>query len=197
LPNKSRRIEAINMTEFDVTNVLLERTAQAKSPEAPLARPNYEILVVDDEACMRGLLRIGMHQQGFVVWLAANGREAIDVYRRHQETIDVILLDVCMPGLDGPQTLAALQNLNPEVRCCFMSGYLGNYTEERLLALGAVAVILKPFHLAKVAQELWDQASHDRRATFRSLRREAPATGMEDGTVAATASKQSRREQQP
>jgi CheY-like chemotaxis protein len=47
------------------------------------------------------------------VWLAAGGQEALDLYQRHREAIDVVLLDVRMPGLDGPQTLAALRALNP------------------------------------------------------------------------------------
>jgi CheY-like chemotaxis protein len=122
------------MIAFDETTPHPVRKAQAESPEVPRTQPRYEIPIVDDEASMRGLLRIGMHQQGFSVWLAASGREAIDVYRRHR--IDMVLLDVRMPGLDGPQTLAALQSLNPQV-----------------------AVILKPFHPAEVAQLLWDQVS--------------------------------------
>ena len=50
---------------------------------------------------------------GFTVWSAANGPAALEVYRRQQDDIAVVLLDVRMPGLDGPQTLAELQRLNP------------------------------------------------------------------------------------
>jgi CheY-like chemotaxis protein len=70
----------------------------------------------------------------------------------------VVLLDVRMPELDGPGTLAALQTLDPQVRCCFMSGYLGGYTEERLLSLGAAAVLPKPFQLANTVRLLWELA---------------------------------------
>jgi CheY-like chemotaxis protein len=118
------------------------------------------ILVVDDEEGVRGVLKVRMRQQGFTVWLAADGQEALDLYRRHREDIDVVLLDVRMPGRDGPQTLAALQQLNPQIRCCFMSGDLGSYTEERLRGLGAAAVLPKPFHLDEVAQALWELATH-------------------------------------
>jgi len=135
----------------------------AESPEAPHATPRaYGVLVVDDEGALRGLLNVGMRQEGFAVWLAANSREALDLYRRHRETIDLVLLDVLMPGLDGPQTLAALQELNPQIRCCFMSGNLGGYTEERLRGLGAAAVLQKPFRLAEAAQLLRQLASNGR-----------------------------------
>jgi CheY-like chemotaxis protein len=111
---------------------------------------------VDDEEAVRGVLNIGMRHQGFAVWLAANGQEALDLYRRHRQAIDVVLMDVRMPGLDGPQTLAELQQLNPQVRCCFMSGYLGGYTDWQLCDRGALAVIQKPFRLAEVVQGLWE-----------------------------------------
>jgi CheY-like chemotaxis protein len=74
------------------------------------------ILVADDEAWVRGLLDIAMRREGFAVWLAANGHEVVEMYRCQRETIDAVLLDICMPGLDGPPTLAALQELNPQIR---------------------------------------------------------------------------------
>ena len=132
-----------------------EQGRLTESPEAPHATPRtYGILVVDDDECVRGVLNVWMRQQGFAVWLAANGRDGLDLYRRHRETIDVVLLDVLMPGLDGPQTLAALQELNPQIRCCFMSGDIGRYGEWQLRDWGAAAIFQKPFELAEAAQAL-------------------------------------------
>jgi two-component system cell cycle sensor histidine kinase/response regulator CckA len=119
----------------------------------------HGVLVADDDPEVRDAVHDGLRRQGFAVWLAADGQEALDLYRSHCETIDVALLDVCMPGLDGPQTLAALQEITPQVRCCFMSGYLGSYTAERLRDLGAVTVFAKPFHLAEVAHVLGELAN--------------------------------------
>jgi len=121
------------------------------------SRP-YGVLVVDDEAEVRDVLRDKLRQEGFSVWLAADGREALDLYRNHCETIDVALLDVCMPGLDGPQTLAALQQLTPQIRCCFMSGYFGSHSERKLRDLGAATVFAKPFRLDEVAHALGELA---------------------------------------
>ncbi len=69
-----------------------------------------------------------------------------------------MLLDVRMPGMDGPQTLAALKRINPAVLCCFMTGYAGDYTGEGLLALGAVRLFEKPFQLDEIAPALWQTA---------------------------------------
>jgi two-component system, OmpR family, response regulator len=112
------------------------------------------VLVVDDDPEVRAAVDEGLRLHGFAVWLAADGQEALDLYRYHCETIDVALLDVCMPGLDGPRTLAALQKLSPHIRCCFMTGYLGTHTEQALRGLGADAVFMKPFLLSDVAQVL-------------------------------------------
>src|SRR5262249_13388533 len=78
------------------------------------------ILVVDDEDSVRRLLQIVLERQGFSVWSAADGRTAIRLYRQYRTTISLVLLDVRMPELDGPQTLAELREFNPAIRCCFM-----------------------------------------------------------------------------
>jgi DNA-binding response OmpR family regulator len=120
-----------------------------------LATPRpYGVLIADDEADVREVLHDELRREGFSVWLAADGQKALELYRNHRETIDVALLDVCMPGLDGPRTLAALQEITPEVRCCFMSGHLGDYIETKLCGLGAVRVFAKPFRLDEVTTVL-------------------------------------------
>jgi CheY-like chemotaxis protein len=116
----------------------------------PVPRPPG-ILVGEDEALVRSMLEVGLRQHGFAVWLAANGLEAIEVYHRHRDAIDLVLLDVRMPGLDGPKTWGLLERLNPSLRCCFMTGDLGRYTEAELLQLRAAHVFRKPFKIDQVA----------------------------------------------
>src|SRR5207253_1417370 len=101
------------------------------------------VLVVDDEPAVRTLLQLSLGHHGFTVWSAAGGKAAVELYRQHQAEIAVALLDVQMPGLDGPWTLIALRQINPQVRCCFMSGHTGEYDAETLLDLGAVHVFQK------------------------------------------------------
>lgn len=131
--------------------------AEREAP--PATARTYGILVVDDELAVGGLLEIGLREQGLTVWLAVNGREALDLYLRNRPMIDVVLLDVRMPGWDGPQTLAALQELNPKICCCFMSGDIGSSNEGPLRDLGAGAVLQKPFPLAQAAHVLRELAS--------------------------------------
>jgi CheY-like chemotaxis protein len=118
----------------------------------PRERPG--VLVVDDEHLVRVIVQLGLERDGFEVWTAASGREAIDLYQEHREDIAAVLLDVRMPGLDGPATLDALRELCPEIRACFMTGGPVAYDPEALRQRGAAYFIAKPFHLDHLANVL-------------------------------------------
>jgi len=103
------------------------------------------ILVADDEPLIRDLLLRYLSAHDFHPLLARNGQEALDIYRAKGEEIALVLLDIRMPGLSGPETLTAIQAINPRVRCCFMSGDFGVYSPEELQARGALHLFTKPF----------------------------------------------------
>jgi two-component system cell cycle sensor histidine kinase/response regulator CckA len=113
------------------------------------------ILVVDDEWLVRTVLDMGLRSHGFRVWLAAGGKEAIEVYRLWGHDIALILMDVFMPDLNGPQTLALLRQINPGLACCFMSGKLASSTGAGLERLGGQPLLLKPFRLPEVVEVVW------------------------------------------
>jgi anti-anti-sigma factor len=117
-------------------------------------RPSPGVLVVDDETVVLCVLASALRREGFQVWLAVHGQEGIELYRRYQEEIVVVLLDVRMPGMDGPHTLTALRKIDPDVCCCFMTGNPAPYTEEDLLEMGALRVFDKPFVFAEILDTL-------------------------------------------
>jgi len=112
---------------------------------------NPAVLVVDDEQAIRELLQKGLQTFGLEVVTAASGAQAVEVCRAQSERVGVALLDVLLPGLDGPQTLRALRAMRPDLPCCFMSGNTGRYSDADLLALGAALVFHKPFPLETMA----------------------------------------------
>src|SRR5262245_22397744 len=87
-----------------------------------------EVLVVEDKDDARRVVCLLLRHHGLAVREASGGREAVDAYRAHRDCIGVVLLDVLMPGLDGPGTLALLKAIDPYVRCCFLTGGAGDYT---------------------------------------------------------------------
>src|SRR5262249_40269954 len=112
------------------------------------------ILITDDMALMLTLLKLELGARGFAVWLAVDGETALELYSRYRDEIDLVVLDVHMPGLDGPRTLDALRRLDPDVVACFMTGNGGRYTHEGLLRRGAARIFSKPFPAAEVADYL-------------------------------------------
>jgi DNA-binding NtrC family response regulator len=105
------------------------------------------VLVADDDEHIRLLLGLALHQAGFDPLLAADGHQAVELFLRHRDKIQVVLLDVKMPRRDGPGALAQIRQIAPQVRCCFMTGNAAHYGADNLLALGAARVFDKPFDL--------------------------------------------------
>lgn len=126
--------------------------------------PPRGVLVVDDSTAIRELLAGVFRSDGFAVWQAGDGREAEAVFRTHQPRVGLILMDVRMPGVSGPQALTAIRQFAPLVPCWFMSGSLGEHTEAGLLSLGAERVLSKPFRLDEL-RTLVSAVFDSRRAT--------------------------------
>ena len=87
-------------------------------------------------------------------WCVHHGEEALTVYAEGKDSIAVAVVDVRMPRLDGPQTVAALKALNPNLPCCYMTGHGGQYTNEDLLTRGGLHVFDKPFQFEVMRQAL-------------------------------------------
>ncbi len=127
------------------------------------------ILIVDDEASVREMLRAALSHRGFDVWLVADGWGAVDLYRRHRDKIAAALLDVQMPGLSGPETLEALREIDPQLPCCFMTGEPGSDQMQERLERSGVPVLAKPFGLEKLAQILRSLARGDGESVAREV----------------------------
>jgi two-component system cell cycle sensor histidine kinase/response regulator CckA len=140
-----------------VTRASAIPTAEGETPPsfAGDSRPTG-ILVVDDEPSVCRALQAGLDTYGYRPFTARSGPEALAQFQDHRDRIALVLLDVQMPGQNGPQVLEELQRIDPKVRCCFMSGQLGAFSPDELLRLGAVQVLSKPFGLADLAQTLED-----------------------------------------
>ena len=111
------------------------------------------VLVVDDSALIRAAARIGL-ENDFEVTVAESGEEALE--QACAGPPDLILLDVVMPGLDGPATLAALRadQRTREVPVILVTGKDGDEDRRRFEALGVAGLIAKPFDPTGLAAEV-------------------------------------------
>ena len=105
------------------------------------------ILVADDDDAVRTMVGHVLVSSGFSIYLADSGDEAIRLFRLHQDRITAALIDVRMPGLDGPATLRELRDINPALPVVLMTGNPSPYTYDELSAMGVVRVFEKPIPL--------------------------------------------------
>ncbi len=106
------------------------------------------ILIVDDEESIRFSLKGALEDEGYVTLLAENGEEALQVVEK--QDVDLILLDIWMPGRDGLQILEELKNNDSSVPVIIMTGHGSIDTAVRATRLGALDFIEKPLDLNKI-----------------------------------------------
>jgi CheY-like chemotaxis protein len=109
-------------------------------------------LIVDDEEAVGALLEVVLRQAGFRVCRATAAAPAVELFAARRDDIALALLDVRMPGTDGPATLRELRAIDPALSCCFMTGDSGRYPPQYLLGLDAAAIFDKPFDTAGLPQ---------------------------------------------
>lgn len=91
--------------------------------KADVPRATGTVLVVDDEASIRSMVRRVLEGCGCAVHVARDGREALALFERHRDEIDLVLLDLTMPDLGGLEVFSELRRLRPNVRVVLSSGY--------------------------------------------------------------------------
>lgn len=119
-------------------------------PEEPSVSEGGLVLVVDDEAPILVAARSGLESFGYQVATAQDGRAAVDVYRQHNGRVQVVILDVMMPGMDGAATLAELRRVNPGCRVVLTSGLRLSEALAEEVQSGVVGFLAKPYTLEQL-----------------------------------------------
>jgi len=105
------------------------------------------VLVVDDDDVVRSLTQQMLEEAGFTVLTAADGRQALDVFRQSSDFIEVVLLDMTMPHMDGETTFSRLRQINDQVPVIISSGYSTQEAMDRFSGPGPAAFLQKPYRL--------------------------------------------------
>ena len=103
------------------------------------------ILLIDDEPHLRNSGERNLTRYGYAVLTAPDGEMGVHLYRRFLGRIDLVILDLIMPGMDGRNTFRALKAIDPTVTVLFASGFATDPTLEELMQEGAAGFIAKPF----------------------------------------------------
>jgi len=112
------------------------------------------VLLVDDEDAVRQVTAQALSSLGLTALVAPDGHAALRIYEERAGEIDLVLLDLTMPGLTGEETLRRLRELNPAVRVVIMSGYSESETMQRCGSQAITGYLPKPFELAELLERL-------------------------------------------
>jgi PAS domain S-box-containing protein len=112
------------------------------------------ILLIDDEEMVLEVGERFLKVMGYQVLTAREGREAIEVYKKHRDTIDLVLLDIIMPNMKGGEVFDRLKEINPEVKVLLSSGYSIDGEASRILERGCSGFIQKPFDMNQLSQSI-------------------------------------------
>jgi two-component system, cell cycle sensor histidine kinase and response regulator CckA len=116
---------------------------EAPAPEEPeRLRGSETILLVEDDDGVRAFAELVLIQHGYSVVSAAEGLDAVRIAERHVGPIHLLLTDIVMPRIAGPQLVESVRRSRPGIRVLYMSGYAG---EAALHDLGGFALVPKPF----------------------------------------------------
>ena len=125
--------------------------AEALEPSSAMTSPGQtfdgheRILLVDDE---KAWLELGPHflrSKGYRVWTAQSGEEALEIYHAKGSAVDLVILDLGMPGMGGRKALKEILAINPNAKVIIASGYLADDLVNVSPRLGAAAYVVKPF----------------------------------------------------
>ena len=112
------------------------------------------LLLVDDEASVRGLGQRILTKSGYTVLIAANGEEALTLYTQKKKQVSLVILDLIMPSMGGKDCLHELLKIDPAVKVLIASGYAADETTRECVRLGAKGFVAKPFRLKDLLRQV-------------------------------------------
>ncbi len=112
------------------------------------------ILLVDDEEIIVTVTARMMKRMGYRVLVAMSGEEAVNIYREKMSKIDMVIVDMVMPGIGGSETYDALKNINSNVKVLLSSGYSLMGEATKILDRGCNGFLQKPFNAKQLSQKI-------------------------------------------
>ena len=123
-------------------------------PYSELAKGKETILLVDDEEAPIAVGKLMLEELGYEVFLAKSGEEAITFTQKNILTLDMIILDMIMPKMNGRETYDRLKEINPDIKVLLSSGYSLNLQIEEMIKRGCKGFIQKPFDINQLSQQV-------------------------------------------
>ena len=141
-------------TVFRTYLPLVEKRVEqvSRGEVGPYAAGHGRILVVDDEDVVCRVIERMLSSEGYSIELARDGEEAIDRYGREKADIDLVLIDMIMPRMNGRDCFRAMRKMNPDLKAVLITGHLPEGSAFEAITEGMCDVIFKPFSRGKLTE---------------------------------------------
>ncbi|MFC1477735.1 PAS domain S-box protein, partial [candidate division KSB1 bacterium] len=133
---------------FPVSGKRLKRREEKRD----LTKGDATILVVDDEKQIRWMSKKMLGELGYKTLLAEDGNDALKIFKKQKDVIDLVILDMIMPNMAGKDTNLELHKIKPDVKVILASGYSQNGLATEILDEGAIGFIQKPFRMNELSR---------------------------------------------
>jgi PAS domain S-box-containing protein len=139
--------------------IYLPASAKAVQPEVKTVTPtvvtgNGTILLIDDEKMIIDVGQELLQELGYDVLTATSGKEAVEIYRQKSTRIDLVIMDLIMPGMSGGETYDRLKEINSHIKVLLSSGYSINGQAAKIMERGCDGFIQKPFNINQLSEKI-------------------------------------------
>jgi len=133
-----------------------KRIREQKPPVSKVVKGTGTILLIDDEPAVLAVSKKILESLGYTVYGIGNGSEAIAFFRDMKSKIDLVILDMIMPGLSGSETFDCIRGVDPSVKVILCSGYSLDGQAQQILDKGCSGFIQKPFNITDLSLKIRD-----------------------------------------
>ena len=131
-----------------------EEVALETDLDVRLLRGRETVLLVDDEEMILEIGQKMLAKMGYHPLIAKGGQKAVEIYRENADKIDLVILDMIMPDMNGQETYDNLKKLNPAVKVLLSSGYSLNGQARKIMDSGCQGFVQKPFDAVNLSQKI-------------------------------------------
>ena len=114
---------------------------------------------MDDEVFLLDAVQEMLSWLGYKVTVCNNGNDAIEILKRDPSDIDLVILDIMMPGIDGRECFRRLKEIKDDIKALIATGYRMDEDRQQILNEGVIGILQKPFVSAQLAEAVQDALS--------------------------------------
>jgi CheY-like chemotaxis protein len=147
--------ELLRGTTFDIYLPLAEFEHQKRvDAREEVERGTERVLVVEDDDSVRNMVKLILTGHGYRTLEATDGEDAVRVYRANRGSIDLVILDVVMPRMNGKEVLDEILRMDRNVKAIFVSGYTGDIMSEKGIRSENVDFVQKPLSATRLLSKV-------------------------------------------